>query len=117
MDAPEGATYLAHVVAARIGVFRFKGSPEDIPMAHITLLQLAGRRFPTDAPKVRSRRRRRRRGRRGVRGGRAGGDVDSTVGGGGGRRAAPPPPPPPPAPPPGGAARGGGAGGGGGRLA
>ncbi|KXZ47811.1 hypothetical protein GPECTOR_32g423 [Gonium pectorale] len=53
VDGPADARYRVCVAAHRIGVFRFKGSPEDLVMAHIVLEHLAGRRFPADAPKLR----------------------------------------------------------------
>ncbi|GLI65643.1 hypothetical protein VaNZ11_009242 [Volvox africanus] len=51
VDGSPDAIYRAHVLAYRIGVFRFKGNPEPLQMAHVVLEHLAGRRFPNDAPK------------------------------------------------------------------
>ncbi|GFR47267.1 hypothetical protein Agub_g8954, partial [Astrephomene gubernaculifera] len=51
VEGPVGGTYRTRVCSIRIGTFRFKGSPEDLPMAHIVLENLVGRRFPAEAPK------------------------------------------------------------------
>ncbi|GAX74578.1 hypothetical protein CEUSTIGMA_g2027.t1 [Chlamydomonas eustigma] len=48
---PGQQPYVTGVKAFKTGVFRFKGSGEDIHMVHVTTKLLEGRTFPSDPPK------------------------------------------------------------------